>query len=103
MALVRGSAPRALRKAESRKLIQREAHNLVLDATSDGIPEVGFDYWADLRRQRRRIWGGLLRFVDALIAKGYPEKVVQIIPDLLREYVADQYRGPDGPGSTRAA
>jgi hypothetical protein len=95
MALVRGCAPRALRRAEASRVIQREAHSLVLHATREGIPADRFDWWADLRRGRLRIWGGLLRFVDSLIARGFPEHRVQIIPDLLRAYISDQYPGDD--------
>lgn len=94
--------PKALVKAQRRAVMNREGHNLVLLATNDGIPVDRFDWWADLRRGRLRIWGGLLRFVDSLIAKGHAESVVQIIPDLLREYIADQFRGPQPP-TARAA
>lgn len=103
LAVVRGSQSRAVARQQARAVIQREAHNLVLHATSEGIPSDRFDWWADLRRQRRRVWGGLLRFVDALIEKGHPEHLVQIIPRLLSEYIADQYRGGNPPPSNERA
>lgn len=95
--------PKAVVKAARRSLINREGHNLVLLATRDGIPDDRFDWWADLRRGRLRIWGGLLRFVDSLIQKGHTERVVQIIPDLLREYIADQFRDGPRPPTAKAA
>jgi len=94
LALVRGSQSRVLARSESRQLIQREAHALVLHATRDGFrQDPAFHWLGDLRRGRRHVWGGILRFIDYLVAKGHSETVVQMIPDLLREYVADQYRG----------
>lgn len=100
LAVVRGSLPRSLARVESRKLIHREGHALVLHATQGGMTRAErsanperFSWLGDLRRGRRHIWGGILSFVDELVARGHPETVVQMIPSLLREYVADQFRG----------
>ncbi len=100
LAVVRGSASRALARIESRKAIQREAHALVLRASQGEVTRRArlenrgqFDWWADLRRERRRVYGGLLRFIDALIAKGWPEDKVQMIPGWISSYISDGYRG----------
>lgn len=100
--IVHGSQPKALRRIEQSKSLQRRAHHLVLVATGDGIPDEGFHFWADLRRGRRRIWGGILRVVDQLIDRNMPEALVQMIPSILREYIHDRCadRNPTPPSPT---
>lgn len=94
LALVRGSKPRALSRHEAKKLIQREGHNLVLHDTKDGYAnDPAFHWLCDLRRKQRHVWGGMLRWIDRMVDRGYSEQAIQIIPDLLRAYIRDQFDG----------
>jgi hypothetical protein len=75
----------------ARKAIERRTKDLVLYTTQGGIPDHYFDWWADLRRGRLRIYGGLLRFIDLSVLRGVPKAILKLIPDWLSEYVDQQF------------
>jgi hypothetical protein len=91
LALVRNDQPKAVRHLEARRRIERRAHDLVLMTTSGGVPAFHADWHYDLRRGRLRIFGGLLRFIDVSVARGVPRAFIDMIPDVLRAYIQDQF------------
>lgn len=79
-------------RLESRRLIERYGHDLVLLFTASGVPELFADWWFDLRRGQLRVWGGLLRFIDLSIASGrVPKAVLKMLPGFLDEYIEQGY------------
>jgi hypothetical protein len=106
MALVRVDRPKALRRHEHRRALERalerDTHGLVLHVTDDGVMGQMFaDWWYDLRRGQLRIYGGLLRFLD-LASKKAPRRVLQMIPGWIRAYIDDLYDGGDDDSAAAA-
>jgi hypothetical protein len=106
LAVVRGSAPRALARHEAKTLARRKAHDLVLVATEAGYANDPWFHWlGDLRRARTHVYGSLLRFIDLCAMKAkdgkrrVPKWMVKMIPQWIDSYIEDQY-GDDDPGST---
>jgi hypothetical protein len=58
---------------DARKTITREAHGVVLELHTSGVPQEHLDWHYDLRRGRLCVYGGLLRFIDECIRSGHPE------------------------------
>lgn len=100
----RASSSRALVRRESKALVQRKAHDLVLHVTRDGYAGDQFFHWlGDLRRKRLHVYGGLLRFIDISVDRGVPKRILDLIPAWISEYIADQFSGDDGPSNIRKA
>lgn len=101
LALVRGSAPRALVR---RDRLHREGHQLALVATKDSFrQDPAFHWLADLRRGRLSIWGGLLRFIDKLVERRVPkEDAADLLAPFIQAYVNEAYADlpPTPPQST---
>jgi hypothetical protein len=91
LALVKDDRPKAIKHYEARRLANRHMHDLVLITNERGVPDFLADWFGDLRRGRLRVWGGLLRFIDVSIARGVPRAIINMIPEILREYLNDQY------------
>lgn len=75
----------------ARKRILRESHALVVQAT-EGQTAKGqpLSMWAtDLRRERRNIYGSLLRFIDLLHRRGFPLETALLIPRWIEAYCRD--------------
>lgn len=81
----------ALVRIESRRAIERQTHDLVLDVTTSGVGEMFADWFYDLRRRQLRIYGGLLRFIDLSIARGVHVDVLMKIPGWIAAYIRDGY------------
>ena len=74
------------RRPEARRRAHRTSQAAAVAATAhmDRVPPSADDYWHDLRRGRRWVYGGLLRFVDRCAALGTPLDVVLGALDALR-------------------
>lgn len=94
--------PRTTRhRLEARRTAERASNAVALAATAhmDRVPATADDYWHDLRRGRRWIYGGLLRFVDRCADVGTPLDVVLAGLDALRWYTLDVYGQPARSGA----
>lgn len=87
---------RSARRLEARQRAHRTSQEAAVSATAhmDAVPPSPDDYWHDLRRGRRWIYGGLLRFVDRCAQLGTPLDVVLAGLDALRWYALDAYGVP---------
>lgn len=87
------------RRTEARRVLLKSSNTLAVRATShmDAVPPDDPDYWHDLRRGRRWVWGGLLRFIDRCATIGTPLSVVLDALDALRWYAMDCYDTPPHP------
>lgn len=79
----------------ARKRITQATHALVVQATEGATAKQEPTAWwaTDLRRGRRSIYGGLLRFIDHLHAKGIPMETALMIPDWIASYIRDVWTG----------
>lgn len=73
-----------------RKRIEREQHDVMVTAT-DGVSDI-IDHelrdWAyDLRKGRRRVCGGLFRFLDLMHWRGFSKETALEIVAGIRDYV----------------
>lgn len=105
LAIVRGSAPRSLARHETKALVRRKAHDLVLVATGDGYANDPWFHWlGDLRRARTHVYGSLLRFIDLCAMKTkdgkrrVPKWMVKMIPQWIDAYIEDCFEGDDDRG-----
>ena len=87
------------RRLEARRHAHRTSQASAVAATAhmDAVPPTPDDYWHDLRRGRRWVYGGLLRFIDRCAQLGTPLDVVVRALDALRWYAHDVYGQPPGP------
>lgn len=81
------------RRSEARRTLLKSSNTLAVQATAhmDRVPWSPDDYWSDLRRGRRWVWGGALRFIDRCAAIGTPLAVILAAIDALRWYALDRY------------
>jgi hypothetical protein len=86
------SACTALVRVEARRqMLQRPTHALVIRVTSDGLAGLPLpEWWRDLRRGGLRVYGGLLRFLDAS-SERLTQTELLAIPEMLRWYILDLY------------
>lgn len=91
-------------RLEARQRAHRASQASAVSATAhmDRVPPSADDYWHDLRRGRRWIYGGLLRFIDRCATLGTPLSVVLAAVDALAWYARDVYGTPPSPPSTSA-
>lgn len=86
-----------LSRHQARVQVDRELHTLVVRAT-DGVrahvPAAHQDWAFDLRRGRLRIYGGLLRFIDLLHARGFSKAVALEIVAALVWYIDQTWKEP---------
>lgn len=73
-----------------RKRVEREHHDIVIAAT-DGVSDI-IDHelrdWAyDLRKGRRRVCGGLFRFLDLMHWRGFAKETALEIHAGIGEYI----------------
>jgi hypothetical protein len=83
----RRATPTPRREAETR------AQECAVAATShlDRVPPSVDDYWGDLRRGQRRIYGGLLAFIDRARTIGTPFEIVRFGIATVYAYACDIY------------
>ena len=89
----------------ARDTITRAAHGLVVQ-TTDGDTAKGAPtgLWVtDLRRGRLNIYGGLLRFIDHLHAKGVPLETALLIPAWLESFIREVWGSPAEAGQIKRA
>lgn len=91
--IVKGDQPRVIRGIEARKKIARELHAVVLQTP---VPKEQRAYLYDLRRGRRHIWGGLLRFIDVSVLTGVARSTLLVIPRVIAHYIEDACDARDG-------
>ena len=77
-----------------RKISLRQKVNRELGAVVAKMPTPENDrgdFIQDLRRGRRRIYGGLLRYIDVAAGQGVPLDVVRRIPEVIAAYIDETY------------
>ena len=81
------------RRLEARRRAEQTSQASAVAATAhmDAVPASADDYWHDLRRGRRWVYGGLLRFISRCAALGTPIEVVLTAIDALRWFTHDIY------------
>lgn len=81
------------RRVEARRSLAKTSSTLAVDATAhlDRVPASPDDYWHDLRRGRRWIWGGLTRFIERCNEIGAPLDVVLAAIDAMKWFARDLY------------
>lgn len=81
------------RRVEARRALTQTSNTIAVGATQhlDRVPASPDDYWHDLRRGRRWVWGGLVRFIDRCAEIGAPLEVVQEAIDAMHWYARDAY------------
>jgi hypothetical protein len=81
------------RRPDSRRAARRASNTVAVRATAhmDAVPASADDYWHDLRRGRRWVWGGLLRFIDRCREIGTPLGVVLLAIRAVEWYARDVY------------
>lgn len=79
-----------------RRTAERRSQECAVAATShlDRLPPDGDDFWKDLRRGRRRIWGGLLAFLERAHAIGTPFSIVLFGIETVLAFACDLYGAP---------
>lgn len=82
------TGPRRVRGAEARKRIQRELHGVVCQTP---VPVQHRAFLYDLRRQRRQVYGTLLRFLDISIRQGVAMETLLQIPQWIDAYIREQF------------
>ena len=92
--MTRPSKP--VRRMEARRRVHRTSQASAVAATAhmDAVPPATADYWWDLRRGRRWVYGGVLRFIDRCAELHTPLGVVLSALDALRWYAFDVYGEP---------
>ena len=93
----RGGQACRVRGAEARRKIDRELHGVVIASTAhaERVPQEHAAMWYDLRRNRRHLYGSLLRFVDVSAANGTSKAVLLLIPRWIEAYINDLYETPN--------
>ena len=90
--ILRGGEPRAVRGAEARKRVQQALHGIVCQTP---VPKDQRAWMYDLRRQRRHIYGSLLRYIDIAVAQGASPELLMAIPEMLAFYIKDMVEARD--------
>ena len=92
----RGGQARRVRGAEARKKIDRELRGVVIASTAhlQRVPQEQADFFYDLRRGQRRVYGSLLTYVDTCAANGTSKEVLLLIPQWIAAYINDLYERP---------
>lgn len=91
--IMRGGLARRVIGQQARQKITRELHGVVLASTAEvgRVPANHAEWFYDLRRGRRHIYGSLLRFIDVSITHGASKDVLLMIPRWIESYICDQY------------
>lgn len=85
----------SLARTTARKTVTREAHGVVLQLHTNGVPKEHAHWHYDIRRGRLCVYGGTLRAIDAAIDAGRPELARQIV-SWLDWYVTESIDPPNG-------
>lgn len=96
LSVVRGEGPRrrgwrAAKRAARRAGIDRETHTQVVALDPARVAPEQYDFLMDLRRGRRRVYGGLLRYLDVAREAGAPKEALLLIPQWIESYVNDLF------------
>lgn len=89
-------------KLTARREAETRSRECAVRATAgmDRVPPDRDDFWSDLRRGRRRIYGGLLAFIDRAAAIGAPYAVVDFGIRVVHAYARDVYNVEAAPLGT---